>query len=91
MTNLAIDDIKLKPNHNVQGGHVVMNLKMGKRLPRNKITAIQMTNIAKQKDKHIFMDQGISRIKFTNIKGIELPNVEWIAGVNYEKKYIKRK
>ena len=37
------------------------------------------------------IDQGISRIKFKNTKGVELPNTNWIAGVDYEEEAYKIK
>ena len=84
MTELTIDFIYLRPNNNAQGGHVVMNLCTGQRLSRNRVTRISMTSLVKKIVEKMVTDQGIARIKFTNKTGVELPNVDWIAGVDYK-------
>ena len=125
MKERTIDAIYLCPNNNIQGGHVYMNLSTGKRITRNKITPVPLSEVVKNRveqmaaDQEITcmklstgkwiarneitpvplsevvknrveqmaVDQGITHVKFTNKKGIELPNADWIAGVDYDIDY----
>ena len=87
MKERTIDAIYLCPNINIQGGHVCMNLSTGKRITRNKITPVPMSEVVKNRVEQIATDQGITLVKFTNKKGIELPNVDWIEGVDYDIEY----
>ena len=80
----TIDAIYMRPNDNQQGGHRVMNLNTGKIITRNKVITIPLTKIVKDKVEQMAFDQGITQIKFTNKRGIQLPNIDWIAGVDYD-------
>ena len=80
----TIDAIYMRPNDNQQGGHRVMNLNTGKIITRNKVITIPLTKIVQNKVEQMAKDQGITQIKFTNKRGIQLPNLDWIAGVDYD-------
>ena len=87
MTERTIDAVYLRTNNNYQGGHICMNLNSGMRLTTSKVTPIPMTDIVKEKVEEMALKQGINKVKFTNKKGIDLPNADWIAGVDYDKYY----
>ena len=87
MKERTIDAIYLCPNDNMQGNHVCMNLSTGKRITRNKITPVPLSEVVKNRVEQMAVDQGITHVKFTNKKGIELPNADWIAGVDYDIDY----
>ena len=84
MRERGIDAIYLRPNDNRQGGHIVMNLNTGQVITRGKVTPVPMTNEVKKKVEQMAIQQGITAVKFTNDRGVELPNVDWIAGVDYD-------
>ena len=87
MKERAIDAIYLCLNDNMQGGHVCMNLSTGKRITKNKITPVPLSEVVKNRVEQMVTEQGITHVKFTNKKGIKLPNVDWIAGVDYDIDY----
>ena len=76
MKERTIDAIYLCPNNNMQGGHVCMNLSTGKRITRNKITPVPLSEVVKNRVEQMAVDQGITHVKFTNKKRIELPNAD---------------
>ena len=49
MMEHRIDSIYLRPNENQQGGHIIMNLNTGKRITKNKVTAIPLLATVKNK------------------------------------------
>ena len=87
MTERGIDAIYLRPNENRQGGHYVMNLNTGNELTRGRCTAVPLPSTVKEKVEEMALEQGISTVKFTNKKGVELPNVEEVRGEDYVDAY----
>ena len=87
MTERTIDAIYLRSSSNYQGGHICMNLNTGMRITTSKVTAIPITDIVKKKVEDMALKQGINKVKFTNKKGLDIPNSDWIAGVDYDKYY----
>ena len=87
MKERTIDAICLCPNDNMQGGHVCMNLSKGKRMTRNKITLVPLSEVVKNRVEQMAVAQGITHVKFTNKKGNELHNADWIEGVEYDIDY----
>ena len=61
-----------------------MNLSTGLMLARSRIAPIPLAQFVKNAVKAMAIEQGYTRLKFTNKKGIELGNSDWIAGVDYE-------
>ncbi len=82
-----LDAIYLRPSDTQRGGHVVMNLSTGKEVTRNVVTPIPLPDSVKTKVEKLATKQGFTTIKFTNKKGVELINVDWIAGVDYDEYY----
>ena len=80
----TIDAVCLSPNDNKQGGHRVMNLNTGKVVARTTCAAVPLAKAVRDKVEQMAKAQGITTIKFANKKGVELPNADWIAGVDYE-------
>ena len=74
----------MRTNDNEQIGHRVMNLNTGKAVARGHVTPVPSTNTVKTAVESVAMQQGVNNIKFTNEKGVESPNVDWIAGVNHD-------
>ena len=46
-----------------------------------------LSEVVKNRVEQMAVDQGITHVKFTNKRGIELPNADWIAGVDYDIDY----
>ena len=72
----TIDVIYLQPDENKQVGYHVMNLNTGQIVNRRKFIPAPLPSIVQQLVELMAYDQGIKKIKFTNKKGIELPNVD---------------
>ena len=87
MTERGIDGIYLRPNENLQGGHLIMNLNTGKRISRPRVTAIPLTAHVKQHVEEMALTEGITTIKITNKDGVELPNVDDKYGIEYSDAY----
>ena len=45
----SIDGIYLRPNENIQGGHLIMNLNTGKVISRARVTEIRLPSTVKEK------------------------------------------
>ena len=89
MVEKTIDAIHLQPNSNQQGSHGVMNLHTGKPITRNKITPVLMTKLALNQVEKMARDQGITKIKFTNKRGMQLPHSNWLAGVDCDNNHFE--
>ena len=60
-----------------------MNLNTGKRITRSKIMSVPLTEMVIRRVEDMAQQQLITHVKFTNKTGVTLPNVNWIAGVDY--------
>ena len=61
-----------------------MNLSTGNEITRSSVTSSPLTVNVRERVEQMAIDQGITHLKFTNKNGIELPNTDWIAGVDYD-------
>ena len=61
-----------------------MNLSTGNKILRGRCTAVPLPSIVKEHVEELALEKGISSIKFTNKKGIELPNVDDVFVLPFE-------
>ena len=64
-----------------------MTLSTGLPLTQSNITAVPLTQFVKNAVEALALKQGYKRLKFTNKKGVELGNLDGIAGVDYDDLY----
>ena len=83
----SIDGIYLRPNENIQGGHLIMNLNTGKIISRARVTKIPLPSTVKEKVEQMAPTEGKSDMKFYNRNGLELPNSDDVRGVEYTDAY----
>ena len=87
MTKRGIDAIYLRPNKNQQGGHYIMNLSTGNVITHSRCTAAPLPSTVKKRVEEMALEKGITTVKFTNRKGVELPNVEEAHEEDYKDAY----
>ena len=61
-----------------------MDLTTGKEITWGRVTSVPMTDTVKRRVETMAVKQGITKMKFTNRKGVTLAHHDWIAGVDYD-------
>ena len=75
----------MQPAQNItKGGHEAMNSSTGLPLTRSHIRSVPLTQFVKNAVEALAHEQGHTRLKFTNKKGIKLGNSDWITGVDHD-------
>ena len=79
----TLDAIYLRPTHNKQGGHELMNLNTGKLITRPKVWAMPVTDLVIKAVEAMAKKDGIKSLKLTNHNKTIIYPSDWIAGVDY--------
>ena len=79
----TIDAIYLRPTHNKQGGHELMNLSTGKLITRPRCWEVPVTDIVIKTVEKMAAKQGVKSLKLTNRSKTIFYPADWIAGVDY--------
>eukprot|EP00978_Attheya_sp_CCMP212_P000843 scaffold1766_cov39-Attheya_sp.AAC.3 len=80
----ALDAIYMRPAHNQQGGHELMDLNSGKLITRNIVHEIPVTDVVIKAVETMAYAQGFKSLKFKNRHGVIFHDADWIAGVDYD-------
>src|SRR5210317_499689 len=64
-----------------------MKLHTGKRITRARVTVVPLPRTVKEAVEDMALREGITSIKFTNERGIEIPHVDDERGVDYDEAY----
>jgi len=80
----TLDAIYLGPLRNKQGGHVLMDLKTGRRITRHHVVEVPITDLVIQAVEAMAEAQGIKTLKLQSKHGNRLYPADWLAGVEYQ-------
>jgi hypothetical protein len=76
--------IYLRPAHNQQGGHELMDLNSGQLISRIIVHEIPVTNFVIMVVENMAYQQGFKSLKFKNRTGVIYHDADCIAGVDYD-------
>ena len=80
----TIGAIYLQPLDVPQGGHELMDLQSGRRITRRHVTKIPVTEHVIATVEARASKEGFTTLKFTTKQGKQIPDADWIAGVDYQ-------
>ena len=61
-----------------------MNPHTGEPIVQNEVAPVPMTKLALNQVEKMVRGQGITKVKFTNKRGMQLPHSNWLAGVDHD-------